>query len=86
MSEAYDSETAKQLFKSCCAELPDQGWSDEDIAEIRACVAVDFAEGPGVEREFAMPLAERRECWCSWFAGKTEHLHRKKNHNLSVIS
>lgn len=63
-----ESERVATLFAACCAALVDEGWSNEDLAEMKACVKADFSEGAGVPRPFEMLLAERRTCWINWFA------------------
>ena len=63
-----DSESFKAAYGLCKDELRAMGWTDEHMAELAEILAVDLAEGPGVERPFPMTLEERRACWRNWFA------------------
>lgn len=56
-----------KLFKDRCRE---DGWSNRDITEMDECIRLDFADGPGMEREFQMTKAERIQCWKEWLVGR----------------
>lgn len=65
-----ESDAFRQQYDDCKAALVEQGWTADAIEELQAVLLLDLAEGAGVERDFPMPLAERRECWANWFKSK----------------
>lgn len=70
-AKADTTDSLRSLYRRTRAFLRDSmNWTDEEIAELDDVIRIDFADGPGVERPFAMDKEERIECWRGWCNAK----------------
>ena len=67
-----DLNRAREGYRAYIKLRRAEGWTEADVDEANALIAIDFAEGPGVERE--QPIADRNErirLWAVYFDAET---------------